>query len=95
MQDTIHGETKRIASDRFGEHRRAVEKAIRKQPLDQPTDTHRRFRPLRYRRTLIKGEVHSRMAIYFLYANKKFIQKYVIHQNFSFQRALNPYEIFL
>ena len=42
-----------------------------------------------------KGEVHSRMAIYFLYANKKFIQKYVIHQNFSFQRALNPYEIFL
>ena len=43
----------------------------------------------------IKGEVHSRMAIYFLYANKKFIQKYVIHQNFSFQRALNPYEIFL
>ena len=27
------------------------------------------------------------MAIYFLYANKKFIQKYVIHQNFSFQRA--------
>ena len=43
----------------------------------------------------VKGEVHSRMAIYFLYANKKFIQKYVIHQNFSFQRALNPYEIFL
>ena len=41
----------------------------------------------------VKGEVHSRMAIYFLYANKKFIQKYVIHQNFSFQRALNPYEI--
>ena len=45
--------------------------------------------------TKFKGEVHSRMAIYFLYANKKFIQKYVIHQNFSFQRALNPYEIFL
>ena len=43
----------------------------------------------------VKGEVHSRMVIYFLYANKKFIQKYVIHQNFSFQRALNPYEIFL
>ena len=43
----------------------------------------------------VKGEVHSRMAIYFLYANKKVIQKYVIHQNFSFQRALNPYEIFL
>ena len=42
-----------------------------------------------------KGEVHSRMAIYFLYANKKVIQKYVIHQNFSFQRALNPYEILL
>ena len=42
-----------------------------------------------------KGEVHSRMAIYFLYANKTFIQKYVIHQNFSIQRALNPYEIFL
>ena len=45
--------------------------------------------------TIFKGEVHSRMAIYFLYANKRFIQKYVIHQNFSFQRALNPYEIFL
>ena len=45
--------------------------------------------------SFFKGEVHSRMAIYFLYANKKFIQKYVIHQNFSFQRALNPYEIFL
>ena len=43
----------------------------------------------------LKGEVHSRMAIYFLYANKKFLQKYVIHQNFSSQRALNPYEIFL
>ena len=43
----------------------------------------------------VKGEVHSRMAIYFLYANKKFIQKYFIHQNFSFQGALNPYEIFL
>ena len=42
-----------------------------------------------------KGELHSRMAIYFLYANKTFIQKYVIHQNFSIQRALNPYEIFL
>ena len=46
-------------------------------------------------RLLFKGEVHSRMAIYFLYSNKKVIQKYVIHQNFSFQRALNPYEIFL
>ena len=34
---------------------------------------------------IIKGEVHSRMAIYFLYANKKFIQKYVVHQNFSSQ----------
>ena len=33
----------------------------------------------------LKGEVHSRMAIYFLYANKKFIHKHVIHQNFSFQ----------
>ena len=44
---------------------------------------------------VLKGVVHSRMAIYFLYANKKYIQKYVIHQNFSFQRALNPYEIFL
>ena len=43
----------------------------------------------------VKGEVHSRMAIYFLYANKTFIQKYIIHQNFSIQRALNPYEIFL
>ena len=42
----------------------------------------------------LKGEVHSRMAIYFLYANKKFIQKYVIHQNFSFQRALNPTKSF-
>ena len=31
------GETKRLASDRFGEHRRAVVKAIQKQPLDQPT----------------------------------------------------------
>ena len=31
------GETKQLASDRFGEHRRAVEKAIQKQPLDQPT----------------------------------------------------------
>ncbi len=36
----------------------------------------------------IKGEVHSRMAIYFLDANKKFIQRYVIYQNFSLQRAL-------
>ncbi len=35
-----------------------------------------------------KGEVHSRMAMYFLYANKKFIQRYVIHQKFSLQRAL-------
>ena len=45
--------------------------------------------------SMVKGEVHSRMAIYFLYVNKKFIKKYVIHQNFSFQRALNPYEIVL
>ncbi len=37
---------------------------------------------------IIKGEVHSRMAIYFLYANKKFIQRYVIHQNFGLQRLL-------
>ena len=48
-----------------------------------------------YSQLSLKGEVHSRMAIYFLYANKKFLQKYVIHQNFSSQRALNPYEIFL
>ncbi len=27
----------------------------------------------------IKGEVHSRMAIHFLYANKKFTQRYVTH----------------
>ncbi len=32
----------------------------------------------------LKGEVHSRMAINYFYANKKFMQRYVIHQNFSF-----------
>ncbi len=37
---------------------------------------------------IFKGEVHSRMAVYFLHANKKFTQRYVIHQNFSLQRAL-------
>ncbi|KAL9986541.1 hypothetical protein ACROYT_G000708, partial [Oculina patagonica] len=31
------GETKRKARNRFGEHRRAIEKVIRKQSLDQPT----------------------------------------------------------
>ena len=31
------GETKRHLSDRFGEHRRAIEKAIAKQHIDQPT----------------------------------------------------------
>ena len=31
------GETKRHLSDRFCEHRRAIEKAIAKQPIDQPT----------------------------------------------------------
>ncbi len=36
----------------------------------------------------VKGELHSRMTIYFLYANKKFIQRYAIYQNFSLQRAL-------
>ncbi len=39
-------------------------------------------------------EVHSSMAIYFLYAYKKFTQRYFIHQNFSLQSALLPYEIF-
>ena len=31
------GETKRHLSDRFGEHRRAIEKAIAKQQIDQST----------------------------------------------------------
>ena len=31
------GETKRHLSDRFGEHKRAIEKAIAKQPIAQPT----------------------------------------------------------
>ena len=31
------GETKRRLSDRFGEHRRAVEKAITQRDIDQPT----------------------------------------------------------
>ena len=31
------GETKRHLSDRFGEHRRGIEKAITKQHIDQPT----------------------------------------------------------
>ena len=31
------GETKRHLSDRFSEHRRAIEKAIAKQQIDQPT----------------------------------------------------------
>ena len=31
------GETKRRLSDRFGEHRRAVEKAIPQRGIDQPT----------------------------------------------------------
>lgn len=35
------------------------------------------------------------MATFFPYANKKFIKRYVIHKNFSFQRALKPYEILL
>ncbi len=29
-------------------------------------------------KVMLKGEVHSRMAIYFLYANEKFKQRYVI-----------------
>ena len=60
-------------------------------PFDQINEEKTALFMFRY----FKGEVHSRMAIYSLYANKKVIQKYVIHQNFSFQRALNPYEIFL
>ncbi len=35
-----------------------------------------------------KGEVHSRMAIYFCYANKKFIQRYVIHHDMLFKDML-------
>ena len=31
------GETKRPLSDRFGEHRRAIEKAITQRHIDQPT----------------------------------------------------------
>ena len=31
------GETKRQLSDRFGEHRRAIEKAITHRHIDQPT----------------------------------------------------------
>ena len=31
------GETKRHLSDRFDEHRRAIEEAIAKQPVDNPT----------------------------------------------------------
>ena len=31
------GETKRRLSDRFGEHRRAIEKAITQRDIDQPT----------------------------------------------------------
>ena len=42
LYDTVQqiqyiGETKRQLSDRFGEHRRAIEKAIEKQHIDQPT----------------------------------------------------------
>ncbi len=48
-----------------------------------------------FKKSGVKGEVHSKMAIYFLYANKKFIQRYVIHQNFSLQGALKLYKIFL
>ena len=37
MQYAILGETKRHLSDRFGEHRRAVEKAIQRHHINQPT----------------------------------------------------------
>ena len=39
----IHGETKRRLSDRFGEHRRAVEKAITQRDIDQPTAVSNHF----------------------------------------------------
>ena len=44
-----------------------------------------RFLPLHM--LYFKGEVHSKMAIFFLFANGKLIQRQVTHQNFSFQRA--------
>ena len=37
------GDTKRHLSDGFGEHRRAIEKAIAKQHIDQPTVVSDRF----------------------------------------------------
>ena len=37
MQLQYLGETKRHLSDRFGEHRRAIEKAVAKQHIGQPT----------------------------------------------------------
>ena len=37
MQLQYLGETKRHLSDRFGEHRRAIEKAVAKQRIGQPT----------------------------------------------------------
>ena len=37
------GETKRHLSDRFGEHRRAIEKAITQQHIDQPSATSDHF----------------------------------------------------
>ena len=41
----------------------------------------------------IKGEVHSKMAGFFLFANKKIIQRKFMHQNLDFQRAFHPFEI--